>query len=60
MTRKQIDQILAGYKTYQFATPACKRHFANHLKRVKHLMVTPMDVAVRDSWMWFWRGWFRQ
>lgn len=61
MTRKEIDTLMQGHKTYQHATPACKRRFAQHLQKAQKLSgAVPMDVIVREAWIWFWLGWFRQ
>lgn len=61
MRQKQLDEILVGYKTYEFATPACRRRFVAHVQRYeRESKEKAMDHHVRIAWMWFWRGWFRQ
>lgn len=61
MKRKQLNEIMVGWKTYQHATESCRRHFLAHVNRdERENKARKMDTQVREGWLWFWRGWFRQ
>jgi len=56
MRRKQLDELMVGYNTYQFATELCRKTFLWNINRLQRGGTHRMDHQIRVAWFWFWLG----